>query len=458
MPIVPMKVDPRTVPSVPAPAWKPSRRLPRIPANDVKKLGKLGKLPMYLRPIGKFVPTVVVGIGIVNLLDDYFNALPFLHPKGWTLQFSCGGSPTRQRLALRTSCNIASTTNPFAGDPIGTMVPAISRNLEYVDTNYINTVGNTDLYKLNNTHQWRRNQDPPYNTAIPAPGYVPITLPAINIAPNPNALRWEETGFAPYQFPQEVPLTRPKPEPEVIERQRQRKRKWKRGRIGRFVPWPDDGTITSPDRDLDNDEPTEQDLEVDPKTGLHPGWRFWHDLQTGSSRRPQAQRDRATARTPKTDPYEMTKPHNRGRTRTRVKERKVKSQLAGLGIALFKILDNVSEKAELVDALFDALPDDVTRRWRHCKKKRGPVDTFGQYGIDQADCKAQALWHNWHRLDTGLAVKNIAKNVLEDQIIGAYQRRMPKQAGNAFTRPLDGNKEISPEMIVSQYLDDLFGN
>lgn len=110
------------------------------------------------------------------------------------------------------------------------------------------------------------------------------------------------------------------------------------------------------------------------------------------------------------------------------KEKKILSRSAKIGVMIFKILDQLSEGADVVDAVFEALPEDVRKRWK-CNARRGPIDNFGQYGISNADCKLQALWHNWHRLDGREAVLNILKNELEDKIYGGIHKHLPKQAG-----------------------------
>lgn len=111
----------------------------------------------------------------------------------------------------------------------------------------------------------------------------------------------------------------------------------------------------------------------------------------------------------------------------RTKERKTKSKLA----QLFGFLDVASEWSELVDALYDALPDDVKKRWGKDRDSRGLVDNAGQYGFDGADWKAQALWHNWHKLDTGRAVKNIIANEVQDKLYGALYKTLPRNIGRA---------------------------
>ena len=95
---------------------------------------------------------------------------------------------------------------------------------------------------------------------------------------------------------------------------------------------------------------------------------------------------------------------------------------------IMKAMDIISEAAEFVDALYDALPDDVRKRWD--EKGRGLIDNAGQYGIDGADWKLNALWHNWHKVDIEQAIKNIIANEFQDKILGKYQQALPKNIGH----------------------------
>lgn len=123
------------------------------------------------------------------------------------------------------------------------------------------------------------------------------------------------------------------------------------------------------------------------------------------------------------------------------RERKMMSKSVKVAVALYKALDKVSEAAEVVDAFYDALPDDVKKKWGCGKiKGRGLADTAGQYGIDKADCKGKALYHNWHKVDMEDAIKNIIANHINDKIIGGYKRKLPKNIGNAVSQ---GDKAVA---------------
>ncbi len=156
-------------------------------------------------------------------------------------------------------------------------------------------------------------------------------------------------------------------------------------------------------------------------------------------------------------PLAPPRPHRREPPERGDKERKMRSQAARIGQALFRALDRISESAEVVDAVYEALPDDVKRRWERGRQSRRFLDQAGQYGIEGADWKLEALYHNWHRVDVRQAMKNILQNHVEDKIIGGAQRYLPNNVINAFDRELPGGKNISPEMAISNWVNDLFG-
>lgn len=96
-------------------------------------------------------------------------------------------------------------------------------------------------------------------------------------------------------------------------------------------------------------------------------------------------------------------------------------------------LDTVSELSEIIDALYDALPKDVRRRYD--RGGRGLTDQAGQYGIDGADYKIIAIVYNFHRIDTVAAVHNMAKNALEDQLVGGIAKHLPVNVGQVNQSP-----------------------
>lgn len=119
-----------------------------------------------------------------------------------------------------------------------------------------------------------------------------------------------------------------------------------------------------------------------------------------------------------------------------------------LAVMVFRSLDAVSEWAEIVDAAFEALPEKVQKRWK--RKSRGLIDSAGQYGIDGADWKLQAIFHNYMSLDVQTFVENIIKNNVEDDIIGAMNRARPRNSVSAFEQ---SDKVIGK--ALNEFLDDL---
>lgn len=139
------------------------------------------------------------------------------------------------------------------------------------------------------------------------------------------------------------------------------------------------------------------------------------------------------------------KPHMRRRPKRGTKEKKVKGAI----YYAFLIADAISEGAEVVDALFEALPKDVQKRWK-CNRSVAFIDKAGQYGIDNADCKAKAVFHNLHKIDGVDAIRNIIANQAEDKLIGALHKRLPRNMINAGE---DGQKAYGE--IVQSVLEEL---
>lgn len=135
--------------------------------------------------------------------------------------------------------------------------------------------------------------------------------------------------------------------------------------------------------------------------------------------------------------------HKRRPPRRREKEVKTLSRSARIALAVFKALDTISEYSELVDAFFRALPQDVQDRWSKGRDPRGLLDSAGQYGIDGADWKVQALWHNWHKIDGPQAFKNIVANEYQDKVLGLIHRNTPVNTGSATSGAMkEVNKQV----------------
>ncbi|WP_324742997.1 hypothetical protein U8326_06240 [Tsuneonella sp. CC-YZS046] len=143
------------------------------------------------------------------------------------------------------------------------------------------------------------------------------------------------------------------------------------------------------------------------------------------------------------------RPRRRRPPRRRERERKMLSRSARIGIALFKILDKMSESAEVVDALYEALPEETRKKWK-CNRSDFGIDQAGQYGIDNADCKAQALYHNFHKVDVQTAVENIIKNEIQDKILGYINRTIPRNTGSALDHSMMEFNDYLQAMLDAQ--------
>lgn len=146
-------------------------------------------------------------------------------------------------------------------------------------------------------------------------------------------------------------------------------------------------------------------------------------------------------------PYGDPSPHVRQPPGGTVKEGKAQSTSAKVGVALYRALDSISEWSEVADALYEALPASVRSRWDRPDR---PIDQFGQYGINGADWKLQALWHNWDKVDIGQAVENIVDNYIEDKVIGAYQKHLPRNVVNALDQIQANGDKLPPEAVVAK--------
>lgn len=146
-------------------------------------------------------------------------------------------------------------------------------------------------------------------------------------------------------------------------------------------------------------------------------------------------------------PQPLPQPTRRAPPMAGEREKKTMPRSRRLGLLLVHAMDRLSESAEVVDAVYDALPKDVKRRWSKGRKDRPLADQAGQYGIDGADWKLQAIYHNWHRLDAAQAVENIVKNEIEDRIYGGIYRGLPVNTGRALDPSFKGLADLMSEVL-----------
>lgn len=200
------------------------------------------------------------------------------------------------------------------------------------------------------------------------------------------------------------------------------------------------------------------------------GWTYdidfnpWPELNPNYMRRAKSDPSRKFVSKPETPPEEQPlvatarvmqpgyaprfeKPAGRKPPGRRERQGKWLSPEKRFMIGLFKMLDFVSESCEIVDAMFEALPQYVQRRWKGKAQRwyekdaegsrakegsRGLLDSAGQYGIDGCEWKLQALYHNLTTLDPDKAFNNLANNIIQDFIHGKIHKNTPVNTGRAI--------------------------
>ena len=132
------------------------------------------------------------------------------------------------------------------------------------------------------------------------------------------------------------------------------------------------------------------------------------------------------------------------------------SRAKRLGIAMWNALDTISELSEIGGAFWDALPEDIRKRYG-CKDGT----SFGQYGLDISDCKARAILENFDQIDAAEAFKNLAKNIVEDMTIGQFHRWLGKMYPPGFsyrrTAATHALSKADPELYIAERLKELWG-
>ena len=309
------------------------------------------------------IPATILGIGYIAYeMYQFYNS--GLNYDGWTVKYNCRSGSPEFWVSAAGACGASSQWATTGVKP---------RSFHYLSERPINhdialmeKAPPDPVYHPNQTY-WRETQ-------ILTPTSLPVQ-PLYKASPMPGQpVPWEAPVIRPWEVAEPVPA--PEPNPNA-----------KPGTVPSPAPPPGDAPDTEPDAPPKNwpSGSWEASQSFDPSTG-----------QTDNVIRPAAK----------------PKPAERG-----TKERKVRSR----GVSIFKMMDLLSETADVVDAVYDALPDKVKRRWK-CGKTRMKglsIDRAGQYGLGEADCKARAIWHNFDSLDLPKALVNVVKDEIEDRLIGA---------------------------------------
>jgi hypothetical protein len=76
-----------------------------------------------------------------------------------------------------------------------------------------------------------------------------------------------------------------------------------------------------------------------------------------------------------------------------------------------KLINAATESGDVIDAIWDAVPYEDRKHWRHKGED-------GKYHDPRLTKKVQLLYEHWDKVDTSKALRNIALNELEDTVIG----------------------------------------
>lgn len=391
--------DPRRLPSK-------KRELPsvknggliRLPAKDVtppdwrrptNARGPASRLPGVTK-LGRFTP-LGRALELAEMFDDRFVKIPTLYqpPPNFTLNCTLASPDYRYPKVTHQQTNIANTPNlcGLAGQaygqakPLGTIVTIPASATKYEVLELRHHQDATfHRYQIDKVWHWQR----------PTGQVGEITvmlgkggfLPFSMMMPNANAVR-----AAAVSSSSPAPAGSPAPGASA-------------------EPSPLTNPFSGPD--LSNADA--------------PGWAY--DLASGQPALP------------------------RGRTPTKGKnaepDRKVIPRSKRLAAIIWKALDKVSEGAEKVDCVYEALPENVKKRWGKDRDDSGLNigGNFGQYGLGGAHWKSEAIWHNFEKVDINKALNCIALNEIEDQIYGAIHAKLPDNIGSALDPAFKGLADI----------------
>lgn len=126
---------------------------------------------------------------------------------------------------------------------------------------------------------------------------------------------------------------------------------------------------------------------------------------------------------PGTDPGTGTNPRPKPRrVRKREKEKKRFAKISGVPA---RIVSAVTETADVIDALYEALPKHIrTKLWRAEYYKNKGTDQFTTLSPQD---KAWYIYKYWKHLDLDQALVNIGLNQIEDFLIGQASSRTRKR-------------------------------
>lgn len=137
---------------------------------------------------------------------------------------------------------------------------------------------------------------------------------------------------------------------------------------------------------------------------------------------------RSPDRKPDTSYGDKPKPIPNPRQAPKPREREIKMKLRGPKwiYGLQKLYHEYTEANDVIDAIYEALPENLRKGAEKARKKE--LKNAGKKQIIGPQDKLEVLYHNLDRVDLNEAFKNILKNQIEDAAVGAANQHVKKWA------------------------------
>lgn len=182
----------------------------------------------------------------------------------------------------------------------------------------------------------------------------------------------------------------------------------------------------------------------------NPGWRWEVTVPMappGPSQPWQPPGQPGTGSNPGTRPSPIPSPApraNPNRPGPRERERKQLPKVSQAALGVKRVLEEVLEVFDVVEALFTALPPEVRRKYRN----PSPAD------------QARALWDNWKEIDIADAFCLLALNQLEDFAYGRWGQ-LAGRAGAYIGSPLGGqslllSRRDRRNQLIGNRIEDMY--
>ena len=367
-PPAPRTPMPGTVP--PAPRVPDNDNFP-FPANDNKKPRRSdrarvpGSARVKMPLVGPLRTAAIVGDLVLGAVSRPEQAYDVTVP-GFYFYKGCSGLPINWQSHAGQTCLALQA----GGAPLGTPIPHFRPNVHLANRQPI-VVGSVIVgYRWSTVEIWLRNPGNNQPSRVEEQPYLPARR-RFWVRPTPYSPAF---GVEPLSTPIHSPVADPHPLNRSQRRARDRRERGRTERSYRGQP------LRRGRIELRPSQVPSQNVSID----VTPG---------GSSK--------------SKNPGQS---HHRRPARRGEKERKGTLMNYGLGRLLYRIMDTSTEAWELLEIVFDALPDEVKSKYRR-----------------RPDHMAKAIYKHADELDLNDIVQGIILNQIEDALAGRLARARQRQ-------------------------------